>query len=384
MPIGPTIGLLIGSSAGVGGLEEHLLTVLRGAERHSFSVAMCGPKEILKHVTTRGVATIEWSARAPWDMVAAWRLAGALRRSHISLLHIHDPRAGLIGRIVARLLRIPVVYTVHVPPYLYAKPGPGGLRRSGYRAIEGFLNKRLTDKVIYVSRRVRDDAVAIGAAPSSSIVVENGIDLTKWSASVDRNAVRRGLATPTDATLVVTVGRLTPQKGIDVLLQALSETPAASGTVHAWIVGDGPEYRTLKDQVQEKNLGDRVRLLGQRADVPALLAASDIFVLPSRYEGMPLAVIEAMASGLPCIVTRIGGNPELVEDGRTGWTVAPDDSNALAERLSKLIADPALRRAMGAAGRARAQKFASSVMVERLFDVYRRLLAGRITYNELI
>jgi glycosyltransferase involved in cell wall biosynthesis len=168
------------------------------------------------------------------------------------------------------------------------------------------------------------------------------------------------------------VGRLAEGKGHDVLLDAVDAMDDWEGSV--CIVGDGPLYDSLDASIEERGLSEQVFLTGYRDDVPRILAASDVLVLPSFREGTPRVITEAMASGLPVVATDIAGIPEQVEDGESGFLIPTGDSEALADRLNRLLVDSGLRDEMGACGCERAERFSVEAMVGQLDGIYRELL----------
>jgi len=171
---------------------------------------------------------------------------------------------------------------------------------------------------------------------------------------------------------VVTLARLSPQKGIDTLVTAAGLVPEAKFLV----VGDGPERTALEAQAESLGISSRVSFLGHRRDVPALLASADVFALPSLFEGLPLSVLEAMAAAKPVVASRIGGTDEAVVDGVTGILVPPSDPAALAQAIRTVLADPQLAARMGGAGRARVHEaFTAQAMARGVEAVYDELLA---------
>ncbi|HET8872328.1 MAG TPA: glycosyltransferase, partial [Gaiellaceae bacterium] len=174
---------------------------------------------------------------------------------------------------------------------------------------------------------------------------------------------------------IIAVGRLKAPKDFLTLVRAASRLPEGAETL---IVGEGPDRLRLEQEINALGVTERVRLLGERYDVPKLLADADVFVLSSASEGMPVSVLEAMAAGLPVVSSRVGGVPELVVDGETGILVRPGDASALAAALSGLITDPAKRRSLGAAGRARAEeRFDLEPFRRAHVELYSRELARR-------
>jgi glycosyltransferase involved in cell wall biosynthesis len=168
------------------------------------------------------------------------------------------------------------------------------------------------------------------------------------------------------------VGRLADGKGHDVLLDAAESV--CDGGVSVCIVGDGPLYDSLEGEISKRGLTDNVFLTGYRDDVPRILAASDVLVLPSFREGTPRVITEAMASGLPVVATDIAGIPEQVADGESGYLIPTGDAEALAERLETLLSDLGLRERMGECGQKRAEQFSVNMMLGDLDELYQDLL----------
>jgi glycosyltransferase involved in cell wall biosynthesis len=209
---------------------------------------------------------------------------------------------------------------------------------------------RHTARLALVGRQVRDRLVATGIAdPRKSDVVLNGVAVPVVPG--DRDAARARLGVPADALLVGCVGRLVELKNHALLVDALPGLLAAHPALHAVIVGDGPLQGALQARIDDAGLGARVKLAGARADVQALLPALDVFVLPSRTEGLSIALLEACAAGLAVVATDVGGNPEIVADGRTGRLVPSDDLPALQSALHALLQDAGERARLGSAAR---------------------------------
>lgn len=209
-------------------------------------------------------------------------------------------------------------------------------------------------------------------------VIPNGVPLDRYSPEGNvRTAWRREHRIADDAIVIACVARLAPPKEHGLLLDAFARLRGQVARV-LLLVGDGPERAVLAARAGGMTPGHEVRVLGARTDVPAILAASDLFVLPSRREGCPLAVIEAMAAGLPVIASAVGGVPRMIEDGRSGRLVAAGDEVALREALEELIADPARRRALGDEARRDARRrFSVEGMTRSYEQLYERLLARR-------
>lgn len=368
------VGIVAGASSEIGGVERHILSLVKHTDPRRFGFVVFSPQPLALAVQDLALESAEgvgWGPRSPWSLGATVCLCRLLRGRGVGLLHIHDPRSGVLGRLVARVLGLPVVYTVHLPPYYYT----AGVKRWAYRYMERLLSRWFTDRIIYVSHRVCQEAIGLRVAPQDrSTVIENGIDLRPYNQVVDRKTVREALGTPEDSTVFCFVGRFTEQKGVDVLLRAVARLRDQHTAFRVWLVGDGPLRAQLEQHALKEGLASYVQFLGFRDDVPTLLGASDVFVLPSRYEALPLSVLEAMAAGLPCIVTDVGDNAELVEDGITGIVVPPENSDALAAALERLLADPEIRSRIGESARRKAQQYSIERVAARIMEVYDDIL----------
>jgi glycosyltransferase involved in cell wall biosynthesis len=216
-------------------------------------------------------------------------------------------------------------------------------------------------------------------------VLPNGVDTVRFAPrTAKRNEIRQRLGIPKDSFAVGTVGRMVKIKDHHTLLKAAADIASRGVPIYVLFGGSGPELSSLEDVVASSSaLAGRVAFLGSIANVPELLNALDVFVLPSISEGMSNTILEAMASGLPVVATRVGGNPELVEENRSGWLFQPGDSADLSARLELLASNPDLSSALGTAGRQRAvNQFSLDGMISRYRDLYlelasrRRILAG--------
>ena len=228
-------------------------------------------------------------------------------------------------------------------------------------AVSGVNRKRLIDNGFYSSERV--------------CVVRNGIDINAFGSTMDKSGLRRQLSLSKSAFLITVIGYLEQVKGHSYFLEALQGIVVRHPNVVALLVGDGVLRKTLEIQVQDYNLSDSVIFTGWRNDVPRILSASDLLVLPSLSEGFPLSILEAMASGLPVVASDVGGISEAVIDGETGVLVQPASSHALEVAITNLLEQPELLSYMGKAGRERAlAKYDVSRMVNDICHVYKQIM----------
>ncbi|WP_372617248.1 glycosyltransferase family 4 protein [Falsiroseomonas sp.] len=296
-------------------------------------------------------------------------LVALMRREKPDLVHAHMPISGLLARLAARIAGVPrVAYTCH--GFLFNQPGPWWRRRLSL-AMER-LGGRLTDVLLTVSEEEAGDARRLGIH-RNPVPVLNGRDPARFRPDpAARAALRAELGASEGDCVVIAVSRLVRHKGHPELLDAMRAAPA---NCVLWVVGE----RLPTDHGEDlephfaraaQALGRRVVRLGYREDVSRLLAAADVFCLPSHFEGLPMSVIEAMLTGLPVVATDVRGPREQVVEGETGLLVPPMQVPPLAAALSRLAGDAALRARMGAAGRARAlERFAEAKVVARTIDL---------------
>jgi glycosyltransferase involved in cell wall biosynthesis len=364
--------LLLIKGLGVGGAERLLEASLPhlDRDRYAYQVAYLLPWKAALAPAFRaaGVPVHDLGMRVPADPRALRRLVALLRRERIDLVHAHLPVAGIWGRVAARLAGVRhVVYTEHNVPARYALP-TRLLNRHTYR---------LTDIVIAVSEEVRRAVAGYANGRPAIVTVTNAVDADALAAvPVERDAVRREFAFPADALLVTTVGNLTPKKGHAFLLAAAREVLRREPLARFLLVGQGPLDETLRAEAQRLGLGERFVFAGFRADAVRLVAASDLFVLSSLHEGLPVALLEAMALAKPTVVTRVGGVPEATDE-TSSILVPPGDAQALASAITEVLRSPGRRAEMGSSARAKARaRYGVPHMVRQIEAVYARLLAG--------
>jgi glycosyltransferase involved in cell wall biosynthesis len=300
----------------------------------------------------------------PWrDAAGLVELVRLLRRERPDILHASSSKAGILGRLAAAAARVPVrIFTVHG----WAFNAYSGLPSALYRWADRLVSP-LTTVTICVSDNERAAGIEAGTCRAeSTVVIRNAVDVAAAPRSAgDHEGVR-----------LIAVGRLKPPKDFVNLVRALATLP--DGSFEALIVGEGPDRALVEAEIERLGLGARVELTGERSDVPALLADSDLFVLSSTSEGLPVSVLEAMAAGLPVVASEVGGLPELVADGESGLLVQSGDPDRLGAALASLVADPGLRLRFGAAGRARAEAHFDLPAFRRAHvDLYRAELARR-------
>jgi glycosyltransferase involved in cell wall biosynthesis len=291
-------------------------------------------------------------------------------------VHTHSSKAGLLGRAAARAARVPhVVHTQHGWS-IRVQTSPAVWM--AYRLVERVL-ARATDRIVVVAALDRATGLAHGIGrPGQYTVIRSGIDVAAFSNSASRRReARERLGLPRDAAVVGTVARLAPPKDLESLLHGFAAVAAERPAARLVLIGDGPRRAEAEAMVRALGATDRVVFAGPRRDVPELLPAFDVMVLPSHHEGLPRTIVEAMATGIPVVASGVGGIPEVVVDGTTGLLVPPGDPAALASAVERVLDDPALGLQLVDRARTLVGEFDAAAMVRRTEALYEELLAER-------
>jgi glycosyltransferase involved in cell wall biosynthesis len=360
-------------STDLGGGPVHVRDLVTGLAGPDFRLTVAGPAggALVSDFTAAGAAfaPLDADRLSPAVLLRAIRLA---RSRRAQVIHSHGKGAGLYGRIAARLTGAAAVHTFH------------GIHHAGYGRAYLALERALargSRAVIHVSASQAEEARGLGLAPPGRThVIVNGVDGERIRALGARgDFTRAGLGLRSDAPVLATVARFDPIKGLDVLLRAVAPLAARVPGVQLLVVGDGPLRERLHALAREVGAGDRVVFAGPIPDAARVLPLADLYVTASRGEGLPLAVLEAMAAGRPVVATAVPGHTDVVEDGVTGALVPADDPERLAAAAATLLADRPRREAMGRAGRARvAERFDRAQMVARIALLYREAASGGV------
>ena len=355
-----------------GGAERVVAEYAKWHDRSRYEPEVCcvlSSGAFADSVAVSGVPVHVLGRNSRFDLRAIVTLARIIRRGRFEVVHNHNFAALTVGLPASILGRArAVVRTEH------------NVVRTRGRA-RYYLSRAAAlreDAQIAVSAAVKRAHTECGRIPRARFVtIMNGIDEERLVPGADRAAVRRELGLPDDAVVCLNIGSLTEQKNRRTLLDATARLSDIE-TLRVLVVGSGPEKEELEARAGELGLSGRVLFLGERLDVPDLLAASDIFVLSSDWEGLPITVLEAMASGVPCVATAVGGVPEVLTDGVSGLTVEPGDPGALADGIRTLTRDPELRARMAGAARDEFERrFRAEQMVRQTEALYEMALAGR-------
>ena len=367
--------LFLCQNLNVGGAEELILgasSALPSVGIESGVVALTRRGPIADEIEAAGVPVhLVPGEPGPRDPAAFVRLVRLLQRERPDVVHTFLIVAGIYGRLAAFAAGVPLVLAAEQNVYA-RKP-----RR--HALMERALAARSYRVVACCEVVARHYQQQVGVPRSKIAVIYNAVRFGRRPQPTDAETARFALKLPPEALVLGTLGRLTEQKGQRTLLRAVAALARDVPEVVLLLAGAGPLREELEAEAARLGLADRVRFLGIRRDRATLYAAMDVFVLPSRWEGLSLALVEAMGAGRAVVAADVGGNPEVVRDGRTGLLVPPGDADALAAALGTLAADRDLRAAFGDAAAADARaRFSIDQHVARLAALYRQGLQQRV------
>jgi len=355
-----------------GGPADHAIDVACEIARRGHESHLVGPSAGLPAQVSHQVTLHDVTMSSKRDLRGARAIAAALREINPDVLHCQDRRAGLVGRVVGRAIGVPaLVYTLHGVADGLSDLVAGNARAAHRRSRDGWyyltgerlLCRATRARLVVPSRAVARFAVNhIGLDAGVVDVVPNGVDVTRF-------APRSG---PNRSLTALWLGVMAPVKRLDVLVEALADVPE----LKLLLVGSGPEREAVEKAACERGIAGRVAFRDRVANPESAFAEADFFVLPSAAENCPLALLQAMASGLPVVASSVGGVPEIVRDGVDGVLVPPGQAAALAGALRALAADPARRRAMGGCARQRVVgRHTLQTCVDGLLATYRKALS---------
>lgn len=362
--------MLFANAVARAGVEEHMLELLRGLDRRLFQLHLACPEVLLKqyggdipkdvHVTPMMVDQLS-------DVRGAMRLAQTLRQQKIQILHSHMFRASLFASPIGRLCRVPVIIET---PHVRETWRKGWIK--SHFVVDRVVS-RFVDRYIAVSEANARYLIEQKRIPARKIsVIQNGCSIERVDPSkAHPEGIRESLGFSNDDLVLIAMARLEPQKGHSVLLQALAILRTRVPNIRLICLGTGALEQELKKTTQGLGLEAIVRFVGFRSNVADWLAAADIGVLSSFYEGLPLAAVETLAAGLPIVATSVDGTPEVVIDGETGLLVPAGNPDAMAEAIARLARQPDLRRKFAVAGRERVlRQFTIQRQVEQTASLY--------------
>ena len=375
---------------GHGGAEHQLLMnieQLEGSRFESHVVHLYPRTQLAPLIEAAGARVHSIACSGPFGTARRIvKLARLIRQLDVDLVHTSNVDGELHGGIAGRMAGVPVVGTLtniaNEPVRLVDNPFLNARKLRWAQRLRRLVLHRTHERYVAISNYVAQSTIrAVGLPPAAIEVIYRGLPESGLEAEPhDVEAVRREFDMDRHYPVLLTVGRLVPQKGQRYLIAAMPEILRAHPRAQLLIVGMGLLEQKLREQVEALGLRSSARFLGRREDVPALMGAADMFVFPSLFEGLGVSLLEACASGLPCVASNVGPLPEVVEDGATGVLVPSQDPKSLAEAVSRLASDPDLMRRYGDAARTRVRQTfrieTSIAQLEALYEDVLRLRSG--------
>ena len=368
--------LLFTDSFRRGGTERQFVRLVRGLDRNQYDILIAclqrrGP--LLSEVESLGVSIVEFPINSLYNFRAAKlfvQLVRFLHREHVQIVHAFDFYTSVFAVPAARIAGVPVV--------LASRRDLLNLRSLWQQRVIRIAG-RLATGVVVNSRAAGRDLGSLKSGSRRRIdVLPNCIDLQEFEPRLSSGEVRRELGLSARSIVIGALGNLRPEKDLETFLRAARVVLDAIPSAKFLVIGDGPAGNKLKLLAHDLHLSESVHFLGERSDVPDLLAALDILVMSSYSESLPNAVLEAMAMAKPVVATNVGGIPELVAEGETGFLVPPRNPMAIADRVLSLCRDSGRRLQMGRAARARVESnFTAQDLAARLEGIYDRSLRER-------
>ena len=323
--------------------------------------------EVAEEAWDKGLQTIIFNCRERLDLRVIKALRGFVRFNKIHIIHSHGYKANIYAFFAALFLHVKRVTTCH--NWISSNP-----KMYLYEILDKLFLKTF-DRVVVVSEAIKSEVLHCGISENKIAVITNGINLDRFGNKNRIRETRKNFGITEDEKIIGLVSRLTAEKGHVYLLKAAKDIVSEFPRVRFLIIGDGPLRRELEDMVSALQLRNKVIFAGLQKDIPDILAAVDIFVLPSLTEGLPMAMLEAMAAGRPLIASRVGAIPKIIENGVNGLLVEPGNSDDLRKAIIELLRDPKRADMFSKAGlELIANKFSSKRMAEDYKQVYRQVI----------
>lgn len=356
-----------------GGAENHIISLLS-----SFSPSEVDAKVICFYdsafaasLRERGVKVFVIDDYHRFDPRVAFRLGRIIRDEQPDILHTHGVKANFIGRLIGKYMGRKVLTTVHS---LLEHDYNQWLMKQVTYWMER-LTRGLTDRFICVSGEIKQDLVSSGVSPDRAVVIPNGIDMHRYANPEQITMFREDLGIPADSFVVGAAARLRPVKGIHLLIEAAGHLRSRLENLHVVVIGDGPQRPELELLVEKLGLKGRVHFLGYQTEVERYLPGLDCFANVSLSEGLPLAVLEAMAARVPVLASAVGAVPEIVENGREGILVEKGSVPAISEGIVKLAGDAEWRKSLADSAYQKViDTYTTEVMSRNYLNTYRDLL----------
>jgi len=316
-----------------------------------------------------------------WDLRALFQTMSLIRRERVQIVHTHTSKAGFVGRLAASLSRAPVI--IHTPHGHIFHDYYGPFLTRFFITLERFA-ATLTDRIVVLTDRGGEEHLARGIGrPHQYVTIPSGVDIRALrDQAPTREQARKLLGWDDDKLYLLGIGRFVSVKGFDIAVRAMPDVLEAVPQARLFLLGDGPERPVLEGAAKELGVAHRLTYVRASELVGPYLSGADVFLAPSRNEGMGRAIVEAMSLGLPIVATRVGGIPDVVTDGESGYLTASENPQELARAIVELARSPTKRAGFGECGKKRAEQFSLETMVGRLLDLYREVSAEKLTQKQ--
>lgn len=364
----------------IGGVQQQILNLLKTYNREVFNPIFCclGPKEeIGKEIEGIGIDCIPLnrSRYNRFSLGIVLDLHRLMKKKQIHIVRTHRYRSNFYGRIAAFLAGVPTIIASVHDNYRTDK-------RPERRIINRMLS-HITDKIVAVSEEVKKDIIRYDKIePSKVVVLPNGIDVERFNPKGNFADIRKEFSIKQGAIVVGFIGRIVPAKGLQYLIDSIPYVNEEFKNIKLLIIGEGSIVARLHEQAKEKKVYDSIIFTGRRRDIPDILSCIDVFVMPSIAEGLPNALLEAMAMGKPIVATEVGGIPEVMKNGVNGLLVPPRDPSALATAMKGLIGNDRLAAQMGDAARDLVlDKFSMRAIAQKWQTLYLSILKEKGLMN---
>lgn len=344
------------------GGERQALWLMQLLPGDEFESILAAPIEtpFAVQAAAAGKRVVHFSLWGEWDIFAAWKLKGLIAKNNVSLVHAHSSHALGVAACARKLHPFKLVAS----------------RRVDFHLRKNMFSRwkyAQADHIIAISDAIRQVLISDGIPSTRIRVVKSGIRIRETK-PIDRDQIKQTIRIPKNNKVVGMVAALAPHKDHRTFLEAARIIKNQLPGVTFLIVGEGPLYRSVTDTIQELGLKQQVVMTGFREDVSDLIGIMDVYAVSSYLEGMGTSTLDAMQAGRPVVATRVGGIPEIVEDGVTGYLVGPRDPGALAEKIIGLLNDEKTARAMGEKGMNRSRQFSVENTAQGTAQVYREIL----------
>ena len=374
------------SSGGLFGAERVILSLARKADKSKFNTAVVCFKdprdktvELLEEADKYGIANKRIDLRNPFDLSSISRLRKLLREQEVDILHCHDYKANIAGYLATRSTDVRLIVTSHSAD---SKWSLSHWRIWAYELLSSAFIRHF-DRIVAVSDFIYSETLAKKVSPGKAITIYNSVDLDRFQNDVNNGDLREKFGIGPKSKVIGTVGRLSTEKGYDYFLRAAKIVIEFDPSVVFLIAGDGRLREQLEYLSEELGIREKVIFTGLRQDIEDIYSMIDIFVSSSITEGLPLAILEAMAMGKPVIATNVGAVPKIVRHGRTGILLEPRDIVRLSKAIEDMVRSPGRAEMMAANGQNLVySEFSDEVMVSKYEEVYDELSDHTILIKE--